>query len=77
MVHAFSAAARGQTFFSRQATIGPMSVVDHARVKQEQRYRITSAIFAERPKDFVWTLTFTPLRTPPGAPFDPDAHKEI
>ena len=43
----------------------------------EQEYRITSAIQSRRRDGIMWALTFTPLRPPPDAPFDPDHRKEI
>jgi hypothetical protein len=47
----------------------------HALVEQE--FLITSAIQSRRQEGITWTLTFTPLRPPPGAHFDPEHNKEI
>ncbi len=44
---------------------------------EEQRYRVRGAILVKRAGGSAWTLTFEPLPVPPGAPFDPDASREI
>jgi hypothetical protein len=43
----------------------------------DRRYAVTGAILTQRADGSVWTLTFTPQREGPGAPFDPDAGREI
>jgi hypothetical protein len=45
--------------------------------RDEQQYRVTGAILTKRPKGIAWTLTFTPLRPPPGVAFDPEVGKDI
>jgi hypothetical protein len=43
----------------------------------ERRYAVTGAILTQRTDGSVWTLTFTPQPQGPGAPFDPDADREV
>jgi hypothetical protein len=43
----------------------------------ERRYRITGAILTPKASGPMWTLTFTPEAANAGAPFDPDADREI
>jgi hypothetical protein len=45
--------------------------------RDEQQYRVTGAILSQRPEGRVWTLTFSPLRPPPGLPFDAEAGKNV
>jgi hypothetical protein len=46
-------------------------------VSAEQKYRVSEAILVRKVHGSAWTITFTPLPPPPGAPFDPDWAKDV